>query len=179
MSLDTCFNFFPAANVGYKLFLMTYIFCLTTEYHRIEDITSLQFPVFQETGLSAGDLLVLPDDCCSEELNIFFAQYPPCCSYRDRQLPWCAESQILLRPSPACCSRAGSHCSWARRYDLNIFGQYYYYYMLTKGTDNVTSIIERFADAGFTVPEVIALLVSHTIAAAVRSQLFACFYYQH
>lgn len=51
--------------------------------------------------------------------------------------------------------------------------------MLTKGTDNVTSIIERFADAGFTVPEVIALLVSHTIAAAVRSQLFACFYYQH
>ena len=34
--------------------------------------------------------------------------------------------------------------------------------------DDVTSIIERFADAGFTVPEIIALLVSHTIAAAVR-----------
>jgi hypothetical protein len=37
--------------------------------------------------------------------------------------------------------------------------------------DNVTSIIERFADAGFTVPEIIALLVSHTIAAAVCPQL--------
>lgn len=35
--------------------------------------------------------------------------------------------------------------------------------------DDVTSIIERFADAGFTIPEIIALLVSHTIAAAVRS----------
>ena len=34
--------------------------------------------------------------------------------------------------------------------------------------DDVTTIIERFADAGFTVPEIIALLVSHTIAAVVR-----------
>jgi hypothetical protein len=41
--------------------------------------------------------------------------------------------------------------------------------------DNVTFIIERFADAGFTVPEIIALLVSHTIAAAVRSQLVVFF----
>ena len=41
--------------------------------------------------------------------------------------------------------------------------------------DDVTSIIERFADAGFTVPEIIALLVSHTIAAAVR--LFCALYY--
>ena len=45
--------------------------------------------------------------------------------------------------------------------------------MLTTGIDNVTSIIERFADAGFAVSEIIALLVSHTIAAAVRSQLFS------
>ena len=51
--------------------------------------------------------------------------------------------------------------------------------LLTKGTDNVTTILERFADAGFTVPEVIALLASHSIAAAVRSQHFACFHYQH
>ena len=52
---------------------MTSIFFLTTKYRRIEDITARQFPVFQETGLSAGDLLVLPGDYCSEELNIFFA----------------------------------------------------------------------------------------------------------
>nr|UDP83132.1 manganese peroxidase 5 [Cyathus bulleri] len=33
-------------------------------------------------------------------------------------------------------------------------------------TDSVTSILARFADAGFTPPEVVALLSSHTIAAA-------------
>ncbi|KAF8813973.1 hypothetical protein BYT27DRAFT_7250482 [Phlegmacium glaucopus] len=33
-------------------------------------------------------------------------------------------------------------------------------------TDSATAIIERFADAGFAVPEIIALLASHTIAAA-------------
>jgi hypothetical protein len=33
-------------------------------------------------------------------------------------------------------------------------------------TDSVTAILARFADAGFTAPEVVALLASHTIAAA-------------
>ncbi|KAF8184241.1 manganese peroxidase 1 [Pholiota molesta] len=33
-------------------------------------------------------------------------------------------------------------------------------------TDSVTAILKRFADAGFSPPEVIALLASHTIAAA-------------
>ena len=41
--------------------------------------------------------------------------------------------------------------------------------------DDVTTIIERFADAGFTVPEIIALLVSHTIAAVVRFFFFLRF----
>ena len=47
---------------------MTYTFYLT-ENRRIEDITGIQFPVFQKTNLSAGDLLVLPDGYCSEKLN--------------------------------------------------------------------------------------------------------------
>lgn len=34
-------------------------------------------------------------------------------------------------------------------------------------TDSVDAIIERFADAGFTVDEIVALLSSHTVAAAV------------
>ena len=33
-------------------------------------------------------------------------------------------------------------------------------------TDSVTKILARFADAGFSPPEVVALLSSHTIAAA-------------
>lgn len=34
-------------------------------------------------------------------------------------------------------------------------------------TDSVDAIIERFADAGFSVDEIVALLSSHTVAAAV------------
>lgn len=37
-------------------------------------------------------------------------------------------------------------------------------------TDSVTSILARFADAGFSPKEAVALLTSHTIAAAVREQ---------
>lgn len=33
--------------------------------------------------------------------------------------------------------------------------------------DSVTAILSRFSDAGFTAGEVVALLASHTIAAAV------------
>ena len=47
------------------------------------------------------------------------------------------------------------------------------------GTDLVADISFRFADAGFTVAEIIALLVSHSIAAAVRYHRFECFYYQN
>ena len=47
-----------------------YIFGLTSKYRRIDDITARQFPVFQETGISAGDLLVLFDNYWSQELSI-------------------------------------------------------------------------------------------------------------
>lgn len=63
------------------------------------------------------------------------------------------------------CSYVRSRCSLAVRFIINI-------YLLTKGSDNVTSIIERSADAGFMVPKVIALLVK--ISAVVRSQPSAC-----
>ncbi|KAF8801715.1 heme peroxidase [Phlegmacium glaucopus] len=83
-----------------------------TAFRKIDDITARQFPVFQETGLSAGDLMA----------SNFFGRPPP------------------LAPAP----------------DLTV----------PEPTDSATAIIERFADAGFAVPEIIALLASHTIAAA-------------
>ena len=56
---------------------MTDLFGLTTRYRRIDEITGVQFPVFMQTNLSAGDLLVLssPDEDCSEALNIIFIYY--------------------------------------------------------------------------------------------------------
>lgn len=41
--------------------------------------------------------------------------------------------------------------------------------------DNVTSILHRFADAGFTPAEVVALLASHTVAAADHVRLFGLY----
>ncbi|KAF8803270.1 manganese peroxidase 1 [Phlegmacium glaucopus] len=94
----------------------------------IDDITSRQFPVFQQSGLSAGDFVHLAAavgtaNCPgAPSLKFFFGRPPP------------------LAPAP----------------DLTV----------PEPTDSVTAIIERFADAGFVVPEIVALLASHTIAAA-------------
>jgi len=46
-------------------------------------------------------------------------------------------------------------------------------------TDTVTKILERFADAGFSPPEAVALLSSHTIAAAVRIHTLDTFVNNH
>ncbi|KAF8803274.1 manganese peroxidase 1 [Phlegmacium glaucopus] len=94
----------------------------------IDDITARQFPVFQETGLSAGDFVHLAaavgiTNCPgAPSLKFFLGRPPP------------------LAPAP----------------DLTV----------PEPTDSVTAIIARFADAGFSVPEIVALLASHTIAAA-------------
>ncbi|KAF8803272.1 manganese peroxidase 1 [Phlegmacium glaucopus] len=94
----------------------------------IDDITARQFPVFQQSGLSAGDFVHLAaavgiSNCPgAPSLKFFFGRPPP------------------LAPAP----------------DLTV----------PEPTDSVTAIIARFADAGFSVPEIVALLASHTIAAA-------------
>ncbi|KAF8799177.1 manganese peroxidase 1 [Phlegmacium glaucopus] len=94
----------------------------------IDEITARQFPVFQETGLSAGDFVHLAaaigtSNCPgAPSLKFFFGRPPPVAAAPD-----------LTVPEP---------------------------------TDSVTAIIARFADAGFSVPEIVTLLSSHTIAAA-------------
>ncbi|KAF8803333.1 manganese peroxidase 1 [Phlegmacium glaucopus] len=94
----------------------------------IDDITARQFPVFQQSGLSAGDFVHLAaavgtSNCPgAPSLKFFLGRPPP------------------LAPAP----------------DLTV----------PEPTDSVTAIIARFADAGFSVPEIVALLSSHTIAAA-------------
>ncbi|KAF8886705.1 manganese peroxidase [Gymnopilus junonius] len=94
----------------------------------IDDITSRQFPVFQETGLTPGDFLHLAaaigtSNCAgAPRLKFFFGRPAP------------------LAPAP----------------DLTV----------PEPTDSVTSILARFADAGFSAREAVALLSSHTIAAA-------------
>ncbi|KAF8803342.1 heme peroxidase [Phlegmacium glaucopus] len=94
----------------------------------IDDITARQFPVFQQTGLSAGDFVHLAaavgtSNCPgAPSLKFFLGRPPP------------------LAPAP----------------DLTV----------PEPTDSVTAIIARFADAGFSVPEIVSLLASHTIAAA-------------
>jgi hypothetical protein len=94
----------------------------------IDDITSRQFPVFLETGLTPGDFVHLAGavgtaNCPgAPRLEFLFGRPPP------------------LAPAP----------------DLTI----------PEPTDNVTHILARFADAGFAPEEAIALLSSHTIAAA-------------
>lgn len=104
---------------------------MLTFFHRIDDITSVQFPVFQTTNLSAGDFVHLAAavgtaNCPgAPQLDFFFGRPPPTEPAAD-----------LTVPEP---------------------------------TDSVDAIIERFTDAGFEVPEIVALLSSHTVAAAVCS----------
>ncbi|KAF8803334.1 manganese peroxidase 1 [Phlegmacium glaucopus] len=99
-----------------------------TAFREIDDITARQFPVFQQTGLSAGDFVHLAaaigtSNCPGAPSLKFFLGRPP---------PLAAAPDLTV-PEP---------------------------------TDSVTAIIARFADAGFSVPEIVALLASHTIAAA-------------
>ena len=94
----------------------------------IDDITSRQFPVFVETGLTAGDFVHLAgaigaSNCPGAPRLKFFSGRPP-----------------AVAPAP----------------DLTV----------PEPTDNVTAILARFADAGFSPREAIALLSSHTVAAA-------------
>ncbi|PPR02527.1 hypothetical protein CVT24_001953 [Panaeolus cyanescens] len=94
----------------------------------ISDITDEQFPIFQQSGLSAGDFVHLAAavgtaNCPgAPRLKFFFGRPPP------------------QAPAP----------------DLTI----------PEPTDDVTSILARFADAGFSPAEAVALLSSHTVAAA-------------
>ncbi|KAF8968532.1 manganese peroxidase 1 [Flammula alnicola] len=94
----------------------------------IDDITAQQFPVFQETGLSAGDFVHLAAaigtaNCPgAPRLDFFFGRPPPVAAAAD-----------LTVPEP---------------------------------TDSVTAILNRFSDAGFSPQEAVALLSSHTVAAA-------------
>ncbi|KIM35377.1 class II peroxidase [Hebeloma cylindrosporum] len=97
-------------------------------FRKIDDITDRQFPVFLETGLSAGDFVHLAaavgtGNCPgAPRLRFFFGRPPPKAAAPD-----------LTVPEP---------------------------------TDSVTAILSRFADAGFAPHEAVALLSSHTIAAA-------------
>nr|ADW41627.1 manganese peroxidase 1 [Agrocybe praecox] len=94
----------------------------------IDDITDGQFPIFLQSGLSAGDFVHLAaavgtSNCPgAPRLEFMFGRPPP------------------KAPAP----------------DLTV----------PEPTDTVTKILERFADAGFSPPEAVALLSSHTIAAA-------------
>ncbi|KAF8890795.1 manganese peroxidase 1 [Gymnopilus junonius] len=94
----------------------------------IDDITARQFPVFLETGLTAGDFVHLAAaigtaNCPgAPRLEFKFGRPAPKAPAPDKTIP--------------------------------------------EPTDSVTSILARFADAGFSSDEAVALLASHTIAAA-------------
>ncbi|PPR08300.1 hypothetical protein CVT24_002446 [Panaeolus cyanescens] len=94
----------------------------------IDDITDEQFPLFQQSGLSAGDFLHLA------------------AAVGTANCPGAPRLKFFLgRPAPV-----------APAPDLTV----------PEPTDNVTNILARFADAGFTPEEAIALLSSHTVAAS-------------
>lgn len=94
----------------------------------IDDITARQFPVFQQTNLSAGDFVHLA------------------AAIGSANCPGSARLQFKFgRPAPK-----------APAPDLTV----------PEPTDSVTNILARFADAGFSPSEVVALLASHSIAAA-------------
>ncbi|PPR03102.1 hypothetical protein CVT24_012382 [Panaeolus cyanescens] len=94
----------------------------------ISDITDEQFPIFLQSGLSAGDFVHLAAavgtaNCPgAPRLKFFMGRPPPVAAAPD-----------LTVPEP---------------------------------TDTVTAILARFADAGFSPQEAVALLSSHTVAAA-------------
>ncbi|KDR78109.1 hypothetical protein GALMADRAFT_138251 [Galerina marginata CBS 339.88] len=94
----------------------------------IDDITDRQFPVFLETGLTAGDFVHLAG------------------AIGTANCPGAPRLEFKFgRPAPK-----------APAPDLTI----------PEPTDSVTKILARFADAGFSPSEAVALLASHTIAAA-------------
>ncbi|KAH9476617.1 Versatile peroxidase VPL1 [Psilocybe cubensis] len=94
----------------------------------IDDITDGQFPIWQQTSLSAGDFVHLA------------------AAVGTANCPGAPRLKFMFgRPAPK-----------APAPDLTI----------PEPTDSVTSILARFADAGFSPKEAIALLASHTVAAA-------------
>lgn len=94
----------------------------------LDDVTSRQFPVFLETGLTPGDFVHLAG------------------AIGTANCPGAPRLQFLFgRPPPV-----------APAVDLTV----------PEPSDNVTHILARFADAGFSPQEAIALLSSHTVAAA-------------
>ncbi|CAA7264026.1 unnamed protein product [Cyclocybe aegerita] len=94
----------------------------------IDEIIEGQFPVFQQTKLSAGDFVHLA------------------AAVGTANCPGAPRLQFMLgRPPPRVAAP-----------DLTV----------PEPTDDVTTILARFADAGFSPREAVALLSSHTVAAA-------------
>ncbi|PPQ72664.1 hypothetical protein CVT24_012642 [Panaeolus cyanescens] len=94
----------------------------------ISDITDEQWPIFLESGLSAGDFVHLA------------------AAVGTANCPGAPRLKFFLgRPAPV-----------APAPDLTV----------PEPTDTVTAILTRFADAGFSAAEAVALLSSHTVAAA-------------
>ncbi|PPQ75942.1 hypothetical protein CVT24_002493 [Panaeolus cyanescens] len=94
----------------------------------IDEITDEQFPLFQQSGLSAGDFVHLA------------------AAVGTANCPGAPRLKFFMgRPAPK-----------APAPDLTV----------PEPTDTVTAILARFADAGFSPEEAVALLSSHTVAAA-------------
>ncbi|PPQ70002.1 hypothetical protein CVT24_003777 [Panaeolus cyanescens] len=94
----------------------------------IDDITDGQWPLFLQSGLSAGDFVHLA------------------AAVGTANCPGAPRLKFFMgRPAPK-----------APAPDLTV----------PEPTDSVTAILKRFADAGFSPQEAVALLASHTIAAA-------------
>ncbi|PPQ65546.1 hypothetical protein CVT26_000503 [Gymnopilus dilepis] len=95
----------------------------------IDDVTARQWPVFQKSGLSAGDFLHL-----AAAIGVGNCPGSPRLSYS------------FGRPPPTAAAPDGT---------------------VPLPTDTVADILARMSDAGFVAAEVIWLLASHSVAAAV------------
>lgn len=93
----------------------------------IDDITAIEYPFFQKSGLSAGDFLHL-----AAAVGTGNCPGAPRLKYMLGRPPPVAPAPDLTVPLP---------------------------------TDNITSILGRMADAGFSAKETVALLASHSVAA--------------
>ena len=135
---------------------------------RIDDVTARQWPVFQKSGLSAGDLYVLDSiipahgliyppsiislhlaaaigvgNCPgSPRLSYSFGRPPPTAAAPDGTVPLPTGNSEI---EPSCCMK----------------------YSSSNVIDTVADILARMSDAGFVAAEVIWLLASHSVAAAV------------
>ncbi|KAF8986897.1 MnP-atypical-a, class II peroxidase [Cyathus striatus] len=109
-----------------------------TAFRDINDITSRQFPIFQSTGLTPGDFVHL-----TAAVSTANCPGAPRLQFMFGHLPPVAPALDLMVPRPT-----GKN------------------YFLFSWCYSVTAILACFANAGFSAPEVIALLSSHTITAA-------------